>query len=191
MMKTSNISNTTKYIFMIGGILLFILSIYMSLKASLLYENLTYVGTIKENHYLFILWGIALSIYYTIGYFLFVVINNCVNKKQILICISICILSILSFLSPYTLHSGDFFSQFHVYGSMLSCTFTFMLLIHTLLQIQFQDLDYFNKIKKIIVAVLCVSMIPLISIGDICTLSEIILLNGIIFIMNYSILIQK
>lgn len=186
-MKNNYMNKKIKYRFMIGGILLFFLSIFMAFQASILYENLTYVGTIKNNHTFFVVWGILLSLYYTYGYYLFMKINTVFNKKYFYICIGICILSILSFLSPYTLHSGDFLSQFHVFGSMSSCTLSFILFGYTLIQIQFQDMNYYIKIEKSIFTVLFMALIPLIVVGDICTLSEIIILNGLIFIMNYAL----
>lgn len=168
-----------------GTLLLPVLSLYLGTRASLFYENITYVGNMKQHHLLFIIWGTLNSLYY-MGSYLFLIkqLPN-ISKHHSILCICMTILSILSFLCPYKLHSGDLLSQFHVYGSIIAGAGTLALLMHTTLYAQMFYPHYFSKIKNMLMMILIISSTLLLTLGDISTLMELVLLNGLNYIFAY------
>lgn len=185
MKKRKKITITKYTLIILGTIILPIFSFYLGSRASLLYENITYIGNMKTYHTPFIIWGILNSLYYMISYL--IIISNFPNLKSKTkpICIILTIISILAFLSPYTLRSADFLSQFHVYGSMTSAIGTIMLIIYTIIYGQMYYPEHLTKMKNQLLALAIFCSMLLVTIGDISTLLELILLNGLNYIMAY------
>lgn len=175
----------------IGGVFLPLFSLYLSSKASMFYENLTYVGNLESNRYLFMIWGIVQSLYYLLSYYISATTLHVYNRKLFIVSIIITVISIVAFLLPYQNHSGDIISQLHVYGSMLSCIATFILIIIMLSTLSYYDYVIFEKAKKLILLILSGFAFCILLFGDISTLSELILLNGLNYFFIFLISYQK
>lgn len=181
--------NTKQKIFILAlGVSLPMLSFYLASKASLFYENLTYVGNLASNRTLFIIWGILQSLFYGASYFYIIQKFNTQNKRLRLLCIFITSMSIIAFLLPYQNHSADILSQLHVYGSMLSCIFSFVLLIQQIIAFATHDLYLFTQAKKGLFMVVSSFAFLILLFGDISSMSELFLLNGLNYLFLYLIL---
>lgn len=188
-MKTMKPTNKIEWILLISGIILLpLFSLYLSCKTSLFYENLTYVGNLAINRKLFILWGILQSLFYFISFWYLYHKLHLQKKWMLPLSGTITILSIIAFLLPYTNHSGDLFSQLHVYGSIGSCIATYWIIIKTIYDCIFYHFDYYVICRKLLFLILSAFGFSIILLGDISTLSELILLDGLNVIFIFMIL---
>lgn len=182
-----------KQIKMLIGIacMLGVLSLYLACQSNLFYENLTFVGNKQELRMLFMIWGISLSILY--GYAFQLLLKLCHINKQFLLSFAwlCCGVSIVAFLLPYENHSGDILSQLHVYGSMISCIITYLLLLYVIHQLLLIYPQQSMRIQKVAYSILMVSVSSILLIGDISSFAELLLLNGLSFIFMYALVILE
>lgn len=179
-MKLNNKAKKTEWlIIIIGVIILPLCSLYLSSKASLFYENLTYVGNLPSNRGLFIIWGIIQSSFYFICFYKLYHKLQMKEKWQIVVSLVLTIISIIAFLLPFTNHSGDIFSQLHIYGSMFSCLGTYLIMIYILNDCAKYNLYYFIKCRNLLFLIVSIFAFCILLLGDISTISELVLLNGL------------
>lgn len=179
-MKLRKPTNKTEWILTIIGIIILpLFSLYLSSKASLFYENLTYVGNLSINRNLFIIWGILQSLFYFISFCYLYQKLNMQKKWMLSVCTLITLLSIIAFLLPYTNHSGNIISQLHVYGSMCSCIATYVIIIIIINDCIYINFNYYIHSRKLLFLVLTTFTFCIILFGDISTLSELVLLDGL------------
>lgn len=189
-MKLNMNIKKSKWILIICGLLFLpLLSFYLSSKASLFYENLTYVGNLPSNRSLFILWGIMQSCFYFICFYRLYHKLQMKQKWLISSSLLLTIISIIAFLVPFTNHSGDILSQFHIYGSMFSCLGTYLIIVYTLNDRANDDFDYFIKCRNLLFLIISIFAFCIILLGDISTISELVLLDGLNILFIYMILL--
>ncbi len=187
-MRKQKTNSPLLFIFIaILALLLPALSFYLASKASLFYENLTYVGNLASNRSLFMVWGILQSLCYFIAYLYVTDKFHTRKKSSDILCAMITLISIIAFVLPYQNHSGDIVSQLHVYGSMSSCIFTFVLVMRQIVLFASIDLYLYEKAKTYFLLILSLFAFLIILFGDISTLSELVLLNGLNFLFVYLI----
>lgn len=188
-MKTNHKIHKTDYMIMIIGVLILpLFSLYLSSKASLFYENLTYVGNLPKNRIIFIIWGICQSLYYFCCFHLLYKKMHIQKRREYILSLLFTFISIIAFLVPYTNHSSDLCSQLHVYGSMLSCIATYLILIGVINDSASYDFAYFDHCRKLLAAILSAFAFCILLFGDISTLSELILLDGLNILFVYMLL---
>ncbi|NBK96446.1 MAG: hypothetical protein EOM50_00230 [Erysipelotrichia bacterium] len=188
-MKLLKPTNKIEWCLCISGLFLLpLFSLYLASQASLFYENLTYVGNLAMNRSLFIIWGILQSLYYFICFYYFTIKTTLLHKNFLYISGFCTLLSIIAFLLPYQNHSADIVSQLHVYGSMLSCIITYIIILYIIKKTADYDYVFFQHSKNIVFLILTMFAFCIILLGDISTLSELILLDGLNLIFLYFIL---
>lgn len=188
MKLNTNIKKSEQLLIISGLIILPLLSFYLSSKASLFYENLTYVGNLSSNRTLFILWGIIQSFFYFICFYRLYHKLQMKQKWLISLSLLLTIISIIAFLVPFTNHSGDILSQFHIYGSMFSCLWTYLIIVYTLNDCAKYDFHYFIKCRNLLFLIVSIFAFCIILLGDISTISELVLLDGLNILFIYMLI---
>lgn len=176
--------------FLFGIIILPILSIYLGTRASILYENLTYIGNTLQYRFLFLVWGITLSLFYCFSYFKVVKLYELKQPTYNYLCIIATCLNIIAMLMPFKNHSGDIFSQLHIYTSFMATLLTCLLIYKIVSKLQKTDFLIFLFIRNSILSLISLSTMCILLLGDFSTLLEIIFTNGISFLF-YTLLSLK
>lgn len=191
-MKLEKPVNKKEWLLVFSGLFILpLFSLNLSSKASLFYENLTYVGNLTNNRHLFIIWGILQSVFYFASFY--TLYHKLNLQKKHLISLSACLMSIsiIAFLLPYSNHGGDILSQLHVYGSMFSCIGTYGMIVYVLTEQANYDFHYFISCRNLLFIILSIFAFCILLLGDISTLSELFLLDGLNLIFIYMILHTK
>lgn len=178
-----------KKVIVLGSIacLLCTVSILLASQANLFYENLTYIGNLANTRLYFMLWGIALSLFYAYSYYTLYNVIPYAKHKYVPYSILCCVVSIIAFVLPYQNHSGDLLSQLHVYGSMASCIATYIIVAFTLFDASLVERKQTHRIQTLFYAILFISVASILFIGDISSFGELLLLNGLSLVFVYAI----
>ena len=168
-----------------GSILLPFLCFYLAFQESLFYENFTYVGNQAEFRSLFILWGCLQACFFFVSYLLILINYNIYSKKYIFFCGVVSFIHISATLSPFTNHSNDFLSTYHVIGSMLACILTYVLVMAWCKRISDSEFLLSNQVRILLYYILSAFTFTIFILGDISSLSELILVNGLNFVFIY------
>ncbi len=163
---------------MSSALLLLIMSLYLASRGSFLYDNFTFVGNQPSIRPFFILWGLLQSLY---AYVLFIKIVKvyALRKHFILYATIISTMNIIGIVSPYTIHSNDFFSTLHVLCNMGATLASILLTFLVIKQISKSNYVlgmHFFTLLKLLLAGFSFSFMLL---GDIASFGQIILLNGL------------
>lgn len=113
--------------------IVFILTIYISTRANLMYENITGVAQIPKYHYIVIIYTIFMACFFAYKMLKIYKKLPLPNSQfyQYIIIITAMIMSIGS-LFPYITNGIDIFSKLHVYCSMFGClSFLVLLFLYT------------------------------------------------------------
>lgn len=124
--------------------IVFILTIYISTRANLMYENITGVAQIPKYHDFVVIYTIFIACFFAYKMLKIYKKIPLSNHKlyQYIIIITALIMSIGS-LFPYIVNGTDIFSKMHVYCSMSSClSFLILLWIYTRYLATFMPMIY-------------------------------------------------
>lgn len=171
-----------------ANLLLLSLSLFLATRDSLFFENLTHVGNQKEWRFLFLFWGILQSFYFFYLYLMSLKIESQHTLgKTILATIALC-LNLAGLLLPYQNGSSDLFSQLHVYGCIIATILSWLLYLHLLYDLSKKNILAFHHCLQPTLWIVCLFTFVILLFGDISSLAELILLNG----LNYLFLsLQK
>ena len=108
-------------------LLIILLTIYVSTRSNLMYENITGVASLPQYRFLVIMYISGLALFF--AYKMTQLYNTLpVSNKYKSIILLTAIIMIVGAFSPYSLNGTDFYSKAHVYCSMTGCILFLILL---------------------------------------------------------------